>query len=106
MILPTGRASDGLGTGTTGLDLNLPVSKQFGDFYVHANLGYTWLPDLQRVTHVAGSGIWRVAPMFNLLFEGVVNVDEDTNAPHLLNRAVEELRQVPAIREAWVVRIP
>ena len=76
VILPTGRASDGLGTGTTGLDLNLPVSKQFGDFYVHANLGYTWLPDLQRITHVAGSGIWRVAPMFNLLFEGVVNVDE------------------------------
>jgi hypothetical protein len=76
VILPTGRASDGLGTGTTGLDLNLPLSKQFGDFYVHANLGYTWLPDLQHITHVAGSGIWRVAPMFNLLFEGVVNVDE------------------------------
>ena len=76
VILPTGRASDGLGTGTTGLDLNLPVSKQFGDFYVHANLGYTWLPNLQRLTHVAGSGIWRVAPMFNLLFEGVVNIDE------------------------------
>jgi hypothetical protein len=76
VILPTGRASDGLGTGTTGLDLNVPLSKQFGDFYVHANLGYTWLPDLQRITHVAGSGIWRVAPMFNLLFEGVFNVDE------------------------------
>jgi hypothetical protein len=64
------------GLGTTGLDLNLPVSKQFGDFYVHANLGYTWLPDLQHITHVAGSGIWRVAPMFNLLFEGLVNVDQ------------------------------
>jgi hypothetical protein len=31
-----------------------PVSKQFGDFYVHANLGYTWLPDLQRIPRVAG----------------------------------------------------
>ncbi len=76
VILPTGRESDGLGAGTAGLDLNLPASKQFGDFYVHANLGYTWLPDVQRTTHVAGSGIWRVAPMFNLLFEGVINVDE------------------------------
>jgi len=36
---------------------------------------------------------------------GVVNVDEDTDDPRSLDRAVEELRQVPAIREAWVVRI-
>ena len=36
---------------------------------------------------------------------GVVNVDEDPNAPEELSNAVEELRKVPAIREAWVVRI-
>src|SRR4029078_11313020 len=36
---------------------------------------------------------------------GVVNVDEDTNDPRLLDKAVEELRQVAAIREAWIVRI-
>jgi D-3-phosphoglycerate dehydrogenase len=36
---------------------------------------------------------------------GVVNVDEDADAPRSLEKAVEELRQVPAIREAWVVRI-
>jgi hypothetical protein len=76
VILPTGREADGLGGGTAGLDVNLPASKQFGDFYVHANVGYTWLPDVQRTAHVAGSGIWRVAPMLNLLLEGVVNVDE------------------------------
>jgi len=76
VILPTGRESDELGGGTAGLDVNLPASKQFGDFYVHANIGYTWLPDVQRTGHIAGSGIWRVAPMFNLMLEGVVNVDE------------------------------
>ena len=76
VILPTGREADGLGGGTAGLDVNLPASKQFGDVYVHANVGYTWLPDVQRTAHVAGSGIWRVAPMFNLMLEGVVNVDE------------------------------
>jgi D-3-phosphoglycerate dehydrogenase len=36
---------------------------------------------------------------------GVVNVDEETGAPQTLDRAVDELRKVPAIREAWVVRI-
>ena len=36
---------------------------------------------------------------------GVVNVDEDPDAPQELENAVEELRRVPAIREAWVVRI-
>jgi D-3-phosphoglycerate dehydrogenase len=36
---------------------------------------------------------------------GVVNVDEDGDAPRSLDKAVDELRKVPAIREAWVVRI-
>ena len=36
---------------------------------------------------------------------GVVNVDEDPNTPQKLEHAVDELRKVPAIREAWVVRI-
>jgi hypothetical protein len=76
LIVPTGRESDGLGGGTTGLDMNLPVSKQFGDFYLHVNAGYTWLPDVQRTVRLAGSGIWRVQPMFNLLLEGVTELDE------------------------------
>jgi len=36
---------------------------------------------------------------------GVVNVDEDADAPQTLDRAVDELRKVPAIREAWVIRL-
>ncbi len=76
VILPTGREADGLGSGTAGLQINVPASKQFGELYVHANTGYTWLPGVQRTTHVAGSGIWRVAPMFNLMLEGVVELGE------------------------------
>jgi D-3-phosphoglycerate dehydrogenase len=34
---------------------------------------------------------------------GVVNVDEDK--PETLNQAVQELRNVAAIRSAWVVRL-
>jgi len=35
---------------------------------------------------------------------GVVNVDEETGSP-ALDRAVEEIRRVPAITDAWVVRL-
>jgi hypothetical protein len=76
LILPTGRESEGLGDGTAGLQVNLPLSKQFGNLYVHANVGYTWLPAVQRTGLVAGSGIWRVAPMLNLMLEGVVELNE------------------------------
>jgi D-3-phosphoglycerate dehydrogenase len=37
---------------------------------------------------------------------GLVNVDEDTAVPSVLDDAVAELRTVAAIREAWVVRLP
>jgi D-3-phosphoglycerate dehydrogenase len=37
---------------------------------------------------------------------GVVNVDEVAGAPQVLDAALEELRRVPAIREAWVIRLP
>jgi D-3-phosphoglycerate dehydrogenase len=36
---------------------------------------------------------------------GVVNVDEDAETREALDRAVHELRKVPAIRTAWVVRL-
>lgn len=78
MILPTGREKEGLGAGVVGLQVNGPISKQFGDVYLHANAGWTWLPDVERVTHMAGSGIWRVTPMFNLMLEAVVEFNQAT----------------------------
>jgi D-3-phosphoglycerate dehydrogenase / 2-oxoglutarate reductase len=36
---------------------------------------------------------------------GVVNVDEDRNATQVLDAAVDEIRRVPAIREACVIRL-
>jgi len=78
LILPTGNSDRGLGDGVAGLQVNVPASKQFGDFYLHANAGFTWLPDVARTPHVAGSGIWRVAPMLNLMLEAFVALDEFT----------------------------
>jgi len=76
VILPTGRADRGLGDDVVGLQVNVPASKQFGDFYLHANAGFTWLPDVTRTPNVAGSGIWRVAPMLNLMLEAVFLINE------------------------------
>ena len=36
---------------------------------------------------------------------GVVNVDEDTSAPGALEKAVDAIRRVPAVRDVWLVRL-
>ena len=88
VVLPTGRADRGLGDDVVGLQVNLPASKQFGDFYVHANAGFTWLPDVASTPNLAGSGIWRVAPMLNLMLEAVFLIDESATIS-------------PGFRRAW-----
>jgi D-3-phosphoglycerate dehydrogenase len=37
---------------------------------------------------------------------GVVNVDEEPSAPGALERALSSIRDIPAVREAWLVRLP
>jgi D-3-phosphoglycerate dehydrogenase len=37
---------------------------------------------------------------------GIVNVDEETRQPSALEAAVEAIRRVGAVREAWIVRLP
>jgi hypothetical protein len=76
VILPTGSEPDGLGDGVVGLQMNVPVSKQFGDIYLHGNAGWTWLPGVEHVPNLGASGIWRVTSMFNLMLEGLVVVSD------------------------------
>ena len=76
LILPTGRENDGLGSGAAGLQINLPASKQFGNFYLHANAGYTWLPDVLGTPQISGSGVWRMTPALNLMLEGTVEFQD------------------------------
>lgn len=90
LILPTG-ARD-FTQNSLGVQLNLPVSKQRGDFYYHGNAGFTWYPradvlptldDSERVSlltpHVSGSAIYRVHPMFNLMVESVLEFEQFAN---------------------------
>ena len=75
VILPSGRTESG--GGESGLQVNLPFSKQHGDFYFHWNGGFTWAPRGERddllTPSVAASAIYRLRPMVNLMMESVVN---------------------------------
>src|SRR4051794_23431830 len=92
LVLPSGNRDKGLGDGSAGLQFNLPVSKQFNDWYVHWNGGLTWLPRAQGELRadssgsreqynlvspfIAASAIYRLAPMLNLMLESVVSFNE------------------------------
>jgi DtxR family Mn-dependent transcriptional regulator len=88
LILATGDASKGFGSGGHGWQVNLPFSKQFNDTYVHWNAGFTHTPAAEGTArdhnlftpHVALSGIWRVRPMFNLMLESVVEWEQFVEA--------------------------
>jgi hypothetical protein len=93
VVLPTGRAADGLGAGRAGVQVNLAVSRQFGNVYVHANAGDTWVPDVTRAPQLAGSGIWRAKQMVNLMLESVVVFGDAASAT-----------VSPGIRGGWNVK--
>jgi DtxR family transcriptional regulator, Mn-dependent transcriptional regulator len=91
LVLPTGNVSRALGSGSPGLQINLPFSKRWGDWYWHWNGGFVWLPwaDLpaaagstdERHTTLfsptfAGSGIYRLRSMLHLMIESMLIFEE------------------------------
>jgi hypothetical protein len=84
VILPTGDENEGLGTGSIGYQINLPLSKKIGDaLHLHLNAGVTDTPgvrvdlapagrspatDLVSV-HAGFSSIILLNPRFNVLLE-------------------------------------
>jgi len=81
LILPTGSSDELDGT---GLQLNLPFSKQTGNVYWHWNAGMTWQPSVEfeggdrniESPFLAGSAIVRLQPMLNAMLETVLIFDE------------------------------
>jgi DtxR family Mn-dependent transcriptional regulator len=92
LLLPSGDSRKGFGSGSIGLQMNLPFSKQTGDWYWHWNGGLTWLPgasatfrdgdlaivrrDVLTSSFVAASGIYRLRPMFHVMLESVLSFDQ------------------------------
>lgn len=120
LILPVADERRGLGHGSWGLQFNLPVSKQVGNYYLHGNAGFTWLPsaptdhlrsgegrtaDSVALTSpfVAGSVIRRVTPRLNVLVEAVVDWQEGVVGPGLTDRETVVILS-PGARWAWTWR--
>lgn len=116
LVVPVGEAR-GLGDGGWGLQFNLPVSKQLDDFYVHGNAGLTWFPSIGTDHYpvvgprpaddvglaspfVAGSVIYRLRPMFHLMFESVVDWRESIVAASLTERDTAVIFS-PGARGGW-----
>jgi DtxR family Mn-dependent transcriptional regulator len=108
VILPTGRPRRGLGDGSFGLQVNLPVSKQAGDWQVHGNAGATWLPSAEAdetrnenlvSPFISGSTIYRVRPMLQLMFETVVGFHEAIREEGTARETAVTLS--PGLRGGW-----
>jgi hypothetical protein len=106
LILPTGNASEGRGSGGPGWQVNLPFSRQFGDTYLHWNAGFTHTPAAQDdngernlfVPHAAVSGIWQLRPMLNLMLESILQWDQVFEVE---TRREVIFTLVPGIRTGW-----
>ena len=107
LILATGNASNGFGSGGPGWQVNLPFSKQFNDTYVHWNAGFTHTPGAEGAgrehslftPHVAISGIRRLRLMFNLMLESVVEWEQFVEADTTRRERVFTVS--PGFRTGW-----
>jgi DtxR family Mn-dependent transcriptional regulator len=107
LVMPTGNASRGLGSGSLGWELNLPFSRQIGDLFLHWNAGFTHFPSAESgdVEHhlltprAAASGIWRLRPMFNVMLETVVQWDEEIAGAFTVR--TRRVTVLPGFRTGW-----
>ncbi len=108
VVLPFGSVPRGLGEGSPGLQINLPFSKQMGDWYWHWNAGLTWLPqaDIDDTREenlaspfVSGSAIYRLRPMFNLMLESVLLSAELIRDPVTTRETLFTIS--PGLRGGW-----
>ena len=115
VLTPTGNQGRGLGVGAWGWQMNLPVSKQHRDFYFHGNVGMTWYPRVTTGTDaasgsapdvtlvsptIAGSTIYRLRPMLNLMLESYVTWQEAPTGPGRTDRLAVGVVS-PGLRGGW-----
>ncbi len=115
LIIPTGDFNRGFGDGSAGLQVNLPFSKQTGDWYWHWNVGLTWLEraratfqegDLAIVRReqlaspfLAGSAIYRLRPMLHVMLESVATFDQTIEVEGTSRQGTFTLS--PGVRGGW-----
>lgn len=113
LLLPSGNRSKGLGSGSAGLQFNLPVSKRISESFAgHFNAGMTFLPHARGETasgntvkkaltsyNVGGSMIWLAHKRFNAVFEYNENFASEINEFGKVNRFNEHIVN-PGVRFA------
>ena len=93
LVLPTGDEKKGLGTGTVGYQVNLPLSVELSDRLVtHWNLGWTFTPNSKSeaghradtvATNYGASVVYLATETFNLMMEAVGNSSQTVVGPGL-----------------------
>ena len=96
LVLPTGNAQLGRGSGSVGLQASLPVTVEVNPrLSTHWNLGATLLPSAESVAgaqattttvNAGASVIWLVRPLFNLMLEGLWLSEQDVVASGVTDR--------------------
>lgn len=109
LLLPTGASRRGLGSGTTGFQVNLPFSVELPAHLVaHSNAGATYTPRARdtfgnaattRSYTLGQSVIWLANPKLNLMLESTWTVAHEIVGPRLTERSTEFLL-VPGVRGA------
>jgi hypothetical protein len=105
LILPSGDADRNLGTGSAGLQFNLPVSKIVSDrVTLHANVGLTHFFDVQGRSptshHLGASVVYAVRRDFNLMLEALGQWTETVDAGGAAARETT-LTLSPGFRQAF-----
>ena len=105
LILPSGDASRDLGTGSAGLQINLPVSKIVTDrVTLHGNAGLTNFFDIHGHSptshHLGGSVIYAVTRDFNLMLEALGEWNEAVDATGGIGWE-RSLTLLPGFRQAF-----
>lgn len=89
VIIPSGDEKKELGTGKTGFEFNLPVSKRLSaQWIIHANAGATYTPGVKFGTekknlkgyHAGASVIWLWKSNFNVMLEWLSTFDDEMNS--------------------------
>jgi hypothetical protein len=105
LILPTGSESKGLGEGSFGYELALPISKIVSDrITLHGNLGFRSFFDVNgeqpRALFAGGSIVYAISRELNVLLEGLWEISESVTPNAIIERE-KSFTLLPGLRYAF-----
>lgn len=113
VFLPTGSSARGLGAGSVGIQVGIPVSVVVSDrFVAHGNVGALWTPGARNeegdratlvVPYAGASVVFLAKPNWNVLIETLWVRTESVSGPRSVE-AGDALLFSPGFRYAWNFR--